>query len=763
MVIAALVSFSSPGFGIAAFALGGLAIGIGVVRRIGMPGLAAALVVGGVICLAVAAGEPVWHRSKPGTVAVMVDLSGSTRGARFRDGDFFRRRVRELVGDSSCRFFGFSDHNVEIDPSGQLMEMTSDETRFAPAAADVILLFSDGRFDLPKASPPVYSVVDENLENVLDAAVERLEVRGGNLAAAISDSGSARIATFAGAAGTKTISIEPGKLAVTRPIEVGASVAGVKLNAGDLWPENDSLSVRIAAVPASERWWIGEGAPGKGWRSFAGESLPVDSDAYLAPAVIVVKNQAAELFTQTQLDCLMEYVRDLGGSLVIVGGDHAFAAGGYPGTVLETLSPLASSPPDATRRWVLLVDGSGSMGQEAAGGVSRWQIAARAVVRLISMLPPADLVQVGQFSDVVRWWIGGVTAAEAGRTPLPPGDAFPHGPTNLESALNQIGRDADGTLPTEVLLLSDCDTTFDRPKDVGELLAGKKIRLDVLAIGRGSRLEIIRQVCAVTGGNVVEQFDSREWARSIEKLSRAVLPERVSRKPMNAVFEKEAKSLPSENVDLWNRVWLKPRAERWASAKENGAELPMAGFWRVGSGCVAAVAFDLDASRAIPIAERIAEKPRDPRFSVRWENGRRVRVVVDAVDGGRFLNGLSMVMVISHDAEEKRVALEQTGPGRYDANIAASKDSRIATLRVGDEVIDRASLPGRYAAEFDAVGNDHAALRELAEKSGGAVIWPSDHGPIDFRWPRIEIPLTAWICGLGLVLIGAGLVVWRRA
>ncbi len=629
-------------------------------------------------------------------------------------------------------------------------------------AVDAILLFSDGRFELPKASPPVYAVVDANLESVSDASVERLEVRGEKLTATISDSGSRRVASIEGTNGSKTIPIDPGKLIITRPITNGADMAAVKLNAGDLWPENDSLSLRVTADPASEKWWIGEGSPG-GWRSFVPGSLPGVSREYLAPAIIVIKNQAADLFTRAQMDCLMEYVRDLGGSLLILGGDHAFAAGGYPGTALEALSPLSSSPPDATRRWVLLVDGSGSMGQEAGGGISRWQIAARAVVRLLPMLPPADLVQIGQFSDVVRWWIGGVTVAEAGRTPLPPTDAFPHGPTNLESALTTIARDADGTLPTELLLLSDCDTTFDHPKELGELLVREKIRLDVLAIGRGSGLEPIRRISAVTRGNVVEQFDSGEWARSVETLSRATLPERVSRESVTVIFENDVKSLPSENVSVWNRVWLKPQAERWASAKEKAIELPMAGFWRVGSGRVAAAACDLDESRAMAIAERIAEKPRDPRFSVRWENGRWIHVVVDAVDAGEFLNNLPIVLAIVDDAGQEHMSLEQTGPGRYEANLAAAKNPRIATLRVRDEVIDRAALPGRYAAEFDAVGNDHAAMRELAERSGGMVIWPSDHGSIDFRWPTREILLTPWICLLGLVLIGAGLVVWRMA
>jgi hypothetical protein len=759
----AMVSFSSPQIGIAAVALAIVAVGIAVVRRISMPILPAILMVAGMISLALAAGDPVWNRSKPGTIAVMVDLSPSTRGARFRSGDYLRGRVRELIGDSPREFIAFADHNMPVVPSGPMEEMPADETRFSAAAADAIVLFSDARFDLPKASPPVYVAADENLENVTDASVQALELRGQTLGATVANSGPAREASFEGVTGSTSFTIDPGKLVITQPIGGGTTTATVKLNAGDLWPENDSLSLRVTADPASEKWWVGENSPGGNWRMFTPQTLSDLSQEYLAPAIIVVNNESADGFTPTQMDCLMRYVRDLGGSLLILGGDHAFAAGGYSGSALEELSPLSSSPPDSMRRWVLLVDGSGSMNGDAGGGISRWQSAAQAVVRLLPALPPADLVQIGQFSDVMRWWSAGTTAAKAAQTSLPPTDAYPHGPTNLESALNRIARDANGTLPTELLLVSDCDTTFDHPGELGELLAREKIRLHVLAIGRGSALGIIRRISVATGGEVVEQLDPHKWAQSAAQLSRAALPSRVMHEPVTVVFENEAKSLASENSAVWNRTWLKPQAARWASAMRDSIDVPMAGYWRVGSGCVAAVAYEPSGARIEAIAERIAEKPRDPRFSVQWETGQRMRLIVDAVDSGKFINGLSIQFELLDDAGAAKVQVEQTGPGRYEASFGAARNSRIATLRVGNEVIGRASLPGRYPAEFDAVGNDHAAMRELAERSGGAVIWPTDHGPIDFRWPRRETSLTSWICAAALVLIGAGLALWRWA
>ncbi len=228
----AMVSFSSPQIGLAALALAIAAAGIAIVRRIDVPIMSAMLLAAGVISLAMAAGGPVWHRSEPGTIAVMVDLSPSTRGARFRDADFLRRRARELIGDSARQFFAFADHNVAIDPAKPMEEMPADQTRFSPAAADAIVLFSDARFDLPKSSPPVYVAVDENLENVSDASVQRLELRGRTLAATIANSGPPREASLEGTTGSPTARIDPGNLVIARPIAGGATTAGVKLNAG---------------------------------------------------------------------------------------------------------------------------------------------------------------------------------------------------------------------------------------------------------------------------------------------------------------------------------------------------------------------------------------------------------------------------------------------------------------------------------------------------------------------------------------------------
>jgi len=724
MSAAPAVEFSSVGLGLAAIALAACAIAIATGRKIPLPTASRWLFAVGLLLLALAAAGPVWFRTKPGRLAVMVDLSPSTRGAQFRSTWFLEQRINQLVGTSPYQTLAFASENRPLDLGGAIEEMPADRTIFSPPPVDAILLFSDAQFQLPEKSPPVYVAMDEGLENVKDAAVKKLELRGGSLAATISNSGPDRAVSFP----ASTATVGRGTIVVTRPTPSDSTIATVKLNTGDLWPENDSISTAVLPPPASEKWWVGENPPDTDWRTFDASQLPVLEQEYLSPAVIVLANQSADRFLPVGLERLTQYVRDLGGSLLIEGGDHSFGAGGYGGTILEQLSPLASFPPTPTTHWVLLADGSGSMAQ-GAGGVSSWVVATRAMVKLLPGIPAADPVQIGQFSQDVKWWLPAGTAADAASAALPPPDAYPHGPTNLEAALNQVADESSAEMRTELILLSDCDATISHPDLLSDVLARKQIRLHVLAIANGSALGIIRGICQGTGGEVIQENDPGKWAQSLKKLSQAALPPLVVNQPVMVRFENGAESISIAPTSLWDRTWVKPDAQWWA---ESDLGQPLAGFWKVGTGSVLATGFGADDSSMEALVGLIAQKPRDPRFSVRWDQDSQAHVTVDAAEKGEFLNGLAMTLEISGSDGTQTRALEQTGPGRYEATIESSRETRIASVKVAGETIDRSAISGRYPPEFDALGNDHEAMRKLAEQSGGEVIWPGVRGRLIF-------------------------------
>jgi hypothetical protein len=104
--------------------------------------------------------------------------------------------------------------------------------------------------------------------------------------------------------------------------------------------------------------------------------------------------------------------------------------------------------------------------------------------------------------------------------------------------------------------------------------------------------------------------------------------------------------------------------------------------------------------------------------------------------------------------------IPQVAPGRYELTLPAPRTPAFAAVHL-DRVIDRAAIPGRYAPEFDAIGNDYDAMRRLAAQTGGRVIDPAWNKPLDLTFPVHEVPLTPWLTLAGGVVLLAALARWR--
>ena len=379
-----LFRFQSPHLLIAALCGVGLIAAIAWWRRIGGSLASKLLALLALLLWALATGGLHWRVAKPQIGLVMVDNSSSTRTAAYRQDSLRGQRIKQLLGDLPFRTVIFDERG------GQAV--------FSPPPAAAILLFSDCHFDVPDAAPPTYPVIDPELEQPIERRRESLEaIRDHQLVADVSITGPPRQLTLYGTTAGEPITVA-GRMIIVRPLAPGASVAFATFSAGDAWPENDTMSIPIAPGIPSEQWWIGDDAPA-GFRTFRPGSLPVDSSAYLAPGVVVLNDEPAGAFTSEQLERLTQYVRDLGGGLVILGGKHAFAAGDYLGTPLDHLSPLSSAPPRSETQWIILVDSSGSM-----AGNAQWQTACNAVAQLLHHLPENDSVLLGSFAEQLTWW-----------------------------------------------------------------------------------------------------------------------------------------------------------------------------------------------------------------------------------------------------------------------------------------------------------------------------------------------------------------------
>jgi hypothetical protein len=742
--------------------------------------------------LSLAAAGPVWRKPASGEVAVMVDLSPSTRSAEYRKRAMLESRVRQLLGGVPFRMYYFADGMgpATVAGAGDLPDLPAERTRYEPPVGAAVLLFSDGQFEEPAAGaggPPTYPVIDIGLEDPHDAAVVSLDVRGDSAVAGIRNVGPDRQLSLSGMAGASPTTAPAGEYVVSRAIDPMAGIIAARLDAGDAWPENDGLAAPLPPPRVAEKWLVdasGAMTAPPGWRVMAPEALPLEPAAYLAPSVIVLNDVPAGRLSPDRQDRLRQYVRDLGGGLVILGGPHAFAAGAYPGSTLESLSPLASTPPRPTTHWILLADSSGSM--NGAAGVpgstaSLWHYASEAIVKVLPLLPPDDPVTVGSFAEDVTWWSANRPARDTAALSLPPAGALPHGPTNLRPALEEITREAEAGIPNELLLLTDADADVGEPAPLAEAMKAKKVRLFLLALGEGRGLTALEQIATATGGRVLRQGEAGKWAQAVEELMRSAEPTLLETPPLPVHFTGVLSDTPRLEVSPWNRTWLKSAAAGVAEAEYAGERVIPAGLWPVGEGRVLSTGFGLTPDTLAQLAKAAERLPRDPRFRVSWETGASLHVSVDAVaaggadtvDGDVYLNDRKLMLDLSSAGAGAGGSVEsfpitQTGPGRYELAVPAPRSPAFAAVRVAADAgtprtLERFAVAGRYAPEFDAIGNNFGNLRELAERTGGAIVPPQQATPIDFRWPPHDVPLGSWLAAAGALFIALGLIAWRAS
>ena len=761
-------SFSLTAPIVVAVALAALIVVCAIVarRRIDLPVSSRILGVLGLAVWCLALGAVTWRRPLPGRAAVMVDLSASTRTAQYRNRAQLEMRVKELLGGVDSGFYYFASQSTTSAPGDQkLGDLLGDRTVFAPPEdAPVVLLFSDGQFEIPAHAPPTYVVVDPGLEEPKDAAVTTLEIRDGQAVAEVSNHGQPRVLSFIGTQGAPRDVTPAGESTFAHPIESGATNISAGLAPGDAWPENDQLSILPQPRNLHEQWWVGAQNAGTNWQSLQPAQLPADPAAYLAPAIIVLDNVAAFDVTARQQQRLDQYVREMGGTLLILGGDHCFAAGAYPGSTLESLSPLASTPPRPLEHWIILADSSGSMAT-MEGDYSRWQYITDSIVKLIPHLPPDDRLSVGSFAKDLNWWSQGKTVRQTQAIPLPPAGVFPHGPTNLQQALSAIAQEPAGDVPRPLLLLTDADVQIDDPYALAAQLKAHHVQIHLLAIGNGSGLATLLEMVRATGGTSVSQFDPHQWVRGAKELLQFATPKLLENQPISVQFSGDFAAMGKRTVSLWNRTWLQNNATPVATGVGKNEAPSLGATWRLGQGQVAALAFGADATALQPIIPKLARPPADPNFKVTWTTGPRLAVKVEAFDGRQYINSAHLELEETSSLEggqsAARITIPQTGPGQYEVSVEAPRQPLIATVRYNGEVLSRIAIAGRYAPEFDAIGNNHETMTRLAAHTGGQVILPSQRSPIDFRWRRKTVSLGSVLAALGAMLIGLGLVRWK--
>ena len=213
---------------------------------------------------------------------------------------------------------------------------------------------------------------------------------------------------------------------------------------------------------------------------------------------------------------LVAAVKLRGLGLVVLGGERSFARGGYRGSVLESVLPVASEPAalDEPVSVVFAVDKSGSMGQ-GSGGVDRFQLAQRAVLETARTLHERDALGLLVF-DVAPRVLVPLGPAAAGTVALArPWPASPNGGTSLVPALEAALAELDRAGRGRRLLVLVTDGFVDDAPIAGlrERLVQARIEILALAVGPDADVAGLQRLVGEPAGGVLRVNQAAELPR----------------------------------------------------------------------------------------------------------------------------------------------------------------------------------------------------------------------------------------------------------
>jgi uncharacterized membrane protein len=479
-------------------------------------------------------------------------------------------------------------------------------------------------------------------------------------------------------------------------------------------------------------------------------------------SVVLVNVPARELSLRTMYS-LQSYVRDIGGGLVAIGGPNSYGVGGYFKTPLEETLPVDMQVKDPKRfpsvSIVVVMDKSGSMSAQE-NGVLKMRLAAEAAARVAELANDDDEVTVIGFDtepvDVIGPFAGRDRQKYLNQIlSIAPGGGGIYALESLQEAEKVVSQSTK--MSKFIILLADGNDT-ERQEGVRELV--RKMRtednttLTVVAIGDGSDVPFLRNIAGLGKG----RFHLTDKAANLPTIftEETALAQRSYIVEQN-FFPKQGNGSPilsgiTEVPALQGYIasTAKPAAQVILRANESD---PLLATWQYGLG--RAVAFTSDATGRW--GKNWVQWEDFPKFwaqAIRWtilERGQSTiqagvqqrgdqTVIVADVPEGRASDDLKLnATVIDSDGRSRQITLQQTAPGRYEADtyldqagayfvrvnpVISGTQATTATNALGEATV---SYVRPYSPEYAQTAGGEDALRDWAALGGGALL----NAPVD--------------------------------
>jgi Ca-activated chloride channel homolog len=538
--------------------------------------------------------------------------------------------------------------------------------------------------------------------------------------------------------GTHQAALNPGTNTIVLPQDAlppGFHTIQVQLDpALDTIAENNEM-LAYTFVDGRPRVLIVEGAEGEG--RFLADALatggldterrqvttmPLDlADIRRYDSVALVNVPALSL-APAHLRTLKTYVQAFGGGLMLVGGEDAFALGGYRRTILEEVSPVQmerrGSRAASSSSMVLVVDVSGSM-SETVGGITKLDLAKEAVLNTLDLLTSSDQLGIVLFDDKTRWLVGLDVLDRPQEIAQAVRGVGPGGGTNIYPAL-EAAYDAfagNQSKVKHIILLSDGISPGGEYDTLLQNMHDRGITLSTVGIGLDADRSLMRRLAEDGRGRYYDGSDALEVPQILAKETIEVARTAVVEEPFvpvatgaSPILDGIAGGLPP----LYGYVASSPKPNSVTILASSQLD-PILSEWQYGLGQV--VAWTSDAKNRwgadwvewpefsrfwTQVAKRTIPSRTDQNLQVSSAvDGARARITVDALaDDGGFRNQLpTEATVIRPDGSSASLRLDQVGPGRYAADLPVDQ-SGAYLLQVVQRDADSGSIVSNQTSGF---------------------------------------------------------------
>jgi uncharacterized membrane protein len=519
-------------------------------------------------------------------------------------------------------------------------------------------------------------------------------------------------------------------------------------------------------------------------RSIAG--APADVGELAAYDLVTLSDIRATDLSTAQIDALAAYVRDLGGGLLLMGGDRAMGPGGYARTPIEDVSPVSFDLKKEKRRAslaeVIAIDYSGSMGMVVSGR-TKLSLANEAAARSASLLGHGDRLAVEHVDTEVRWTVplGPVDdpdAIAARIRSVSVGGGGIYTDIALQAGYDVLGRESVNL--KHVLLFADGDDAEQIAgcRAIVHGAAKQGITTSVISLGRGHDSPELEALSKEGGGRFYLIDDATKLPAVFTQETILAAKSAIHEDPFRASLAAPSPATRAVSFDdapaLGGYVVTVPKPRATVALTGPDGD-PILATWSAGLGRAGAFMSDYrdrwgaawlgweGATRSFgQLARDLARKEGDARVRLESDaSGGELHVRADVIgDDGRAQTFRRLrVLVAGPEGFSRDLPLEAVGAGRYAANLPLSRPGTyVATAK--DE--SDGSAVGTTAAVLDRgeelrpTGSDRALLVRIASMTGGKMR-DTLAGAFDDRTARrfSYAPLAQWLsllAGVSLVL-----------